>query len=89
MRPVGTRGERVSRGADPLRVIDIRTPIPTRSSGPSAPTRTQGLRPPVEGLVQYGRNELAKAPPEPWWRRLARQFTDLLLRVASGGDDAG
>jgi Ca2+-transporting ATPase len=30
---------------------------------------------------QFGRNELAQAPPEPWWRRLARQFTDLLIWV--------
>ena len=33
----------------------------------------------VERLARFGRNELAQAPPEPWWRRLARQFTDLLI----------
>jgi Ca2+-transporting ATPase len=32
-------------------------------------------------LVRYGRNELAQAPPEPWWRRLLRQFADLLIWV--------
>src|SRR5881394_2836248 len=32
-------------------------------------------------LARYGRNELAKAPPEPWWRRLARQFADLLIWI--------
>src|SRR5688500_15223030 len=34
-----------------------------------------------ERLQRFGRNELAQAPPEPWWRRLARQFTDLLIWV--------
>jgi Ca2+-transporting ATPase len=32
-------------------------------------------------LGRYGRNELAQAPPEPWWRRLLRQFADLLIWV--------
>jgi Ca2+-transporting ATPase len=32
-------------------------------------------------LARYGRNELAQAPPEPWWRRLARQFADLLIWI--------
>ena len=32
-------------------------------------------------LAQYGSNELAQAPPEPWWRRLGRQFADLLIWV--------
>ena len=35
-------------------------------------------------LGLYGRNELAQAPPEPWWRRLGRQFTDLLIWVLIG-----
>src|SRR5688500_12359767 len=30
-------------------------------------------------LARHGRNELAQAPPEPWWRRLGRQFADLLI----------
>ena len=34
-----------------------------------------------ERLARHGRNELAQAPPEPWWRRLARQFTDLLIWI--------
>jgi Ca2+-transporting ATPase len=32
-------------------------------------------------LAQHGRNELASAPPTPWWRRLARQFADLLVWI--------
>src|SRR6187402_1504820 len=32
-------------------------------------------------LARYGRNELAQAPPEPWWRRLGRQFADLLIWI--------
>ena len=32
-------------------------------------------------LAQHGLNELAQAPPEPWWRRLGRQFADLLIWV--------
>src|SRR5688500_2687065 len=32
-------------------------------------------------LAEHGRNELAQAPPEPWWRRLGRQFADLLIWV--------
>src|SRR4051794_23183711 len=35
-------------------------------------------------LARYGRNELARAPPEPWWRRLARQFADLLIWILIG-----
>ena len=32
-------------------------------------------------LARYGHNELAQAPREPWWRRLARQFADLLIWI--------
>src|SRR5688572_11222049 len=32
-------------------------------------------------LERYGRNELAQAPAEPWWRRLLRQFADLLIWI--------
>jgi Ca2+-transporting ATPase len=32
-------------------------------------------------LARYGRNELAQTPPEPWWKRLARQFADLLIWI--------
>jgi Ca2+-transporting ATPase len=35
-------------------------------------------------LHRYGRNELAEAPPEPWWKRLARQFGDLLIWILVG-----
>ena len=35
----------------------------------------------AERLARHGRNELAQAPPEPWWRRLGRQFTDLLIWI--------
>src|SRR5688500_845967 len=35
----------------------------------------------TERLARFGRNELAQAPPEPWWRRLARQFADLLIWI--------
>jgi Ca2+-transporting ATPase len=34
-----------------------------------------------ERLRRYGRNELAQAPPEPWWKGLARQFADLLIWI--------
>jgi Ca2+-transporting ATPase len=37
-----------------------------------------------ERLARYGRNELAQAPPEPWWWRLARQFADLLIWILIG-----
>ncbi len=33
----------------------------------------------AERLGRYGRNELDQTPREPWWRRLARQFADLLI----------
>jgi Ca2+-transporting ATPase len=35
----------------------------------------------AERLARFGRNELAQTPPEPWWRRLARQFADLLIWI--------
>jgi P-type Ca2+ transporter type 2C len=35
----------------------------------------------AERLEQHGRNELAHAPAEPWWRRLVRQFSDLLIWI--------
>ncbi|MEA2709877.1 MAG: P-type Ca2+ transporter type [Phycisphaerales bacterium] len=35
----------------------------------------------TERLARFGRNELAQAPREPWWRRLARQFADLLIWI--------
>ena len=38
----------------------------------------------AERLAKCGRNELAQAPPEPWWRRLARQFTNLLIWILIG-----
>lgn len=38
----------------------------------------------AERLTRYGRNELAEAPPEAWWRRLARQFNDLLIWILIG-----
>jgi Ca2+-transporting ATPase len=34
-----------------------------------------------ERLSRCGPNELAQAPPEPWWRRLAWQFADLLIWI--------
>ncbi|MGB7160127.1 MAG: cation-translocating P-type ATPase [Tepidisphaeraceae bacterium] len=35
----------------------------------------------AERLAHCGRNELAQAPRVPWWRRLARQFADLLIWI--------
>ena len=35
-------------------------------------------------LGRFGPNEMAQAPPEPWWRRLARQFADLLIWILIG-----
>src|SRR5688572_18429344 len=32
-------------------------------------------------LAQQGRNELVQDPATPWWRRLARQFADLLIWI--------
>jgi Ca2+-transporting ATPase len=32
-------------------------------------------------LERYGRNDLAQIPPEPWQKRLARQFADLLIWI--------
>jgi Ca2+-transporting ATPase len=32
-------------------------------------------------LKHYGRNELAQAPSVPWWKRLARQFADVLIWI--------
>ncbi|MEX2121480.1 MAG: cation-translocating P-type ATPase [Pirellulales bacterium] len=34
-----------------------------------------------ERRAHYGRNELAQSPRTPWWRRLARQFADLLIWI--------
>jgi Ca2+-transporting ATPase len=34
-----------------------------------------------ERLAGHGHNELAHAPPETWWRRLARHFGDLLIWI--------
>ena len=34
----------------------------------------------AQRLSQHGKNELAEAPPTPWWRRLARQFHPLGLQ---------
>jgi hypothetical protein len=30
---------------------------------------------------RYGHNELAQAPPEPWWRKLAAQFNSLVIWI--------
>src|SRR5687768_3261562 len=35
----------------------------------------------AERMARYGANELAQAPPEPWWKRFARQFADLLIWI--------
>src|SRR5690606_19020254 len=35
-------------------------------------------------LEQFGINELTQAPREPWWRRLLRQFADLLIWILIG-----
>ena len=35
----------------------------------------------AQRLARYGRNELAQAPREPWWKRLGRQFADLLIWI--------
>ena len=35
----------------------------------------------AQRLDRYGRNELAQAPREPGWRRLGRQFADLLIWI--------
>jgi Ca2+-transporting ATPase len=32
-------------------------------------------------LERHGPNELAQAPPTPWWRRFGRQFADLLVWI--------
>src|SRR5687767_10595558 len=45
-----------------------------RVDGLSAAAATERLR-------RYGANELAHAPPEPWWNRFARQFSDLLIWI--------
>src|SRR3982751_3141511 len=54
-----------------------------KSSGRWGPMPPRGLTAAAaaERLARYGRNELAHEPPEPWWRRLARQFADLLIWV--------
>src|SRR5687767_11070761 len=38
----------------------------------------------AELIEQHGYNELAEKPPEPWWKRLARQFNDLTIWVLLG-----
>ncbi|MEO6029457.1 MAG: cation-translocating P-type ATPase [Candidatus Binatia bacterium] len=35
----------------------------------------------LERRERHGRNELAQAPRDPWWRRLARHFADLLIWI--------
>jgi Ca2+-transporting ATPase len=35
----------------------------------------------AQWLAQHGPNELAEAPPQPWWRRLAAQFKDLVIWI--------
>jgi Ca2+-transporting ATPase len=32
-------------------------------------------------LAQHGPNQLAEAPPDPWWRKLAAQFRDLVIWI--------
>jgi Ca2+-transporting ATPase len=62
---------------------------PPYAEGADAVVRALGSDPSVglsaaaaaERLARHGPNELAHAPPEPWWRRLARQFADLLIWV--------
>ncbi len=38
----------------------------------------------TERLVEYGPNDLAKEPRQPWWQRLVRQFADVLIWVLIG-----
>ncbi len=49
--------------------------------GDVAADPTSGLtsREAARRLEQAGPNEIATAPPTPWWRRLAHQFTDPLV----------
>ena len=64
-------------------------PLPPHAQGIEQVARalgtdaTAGLTTAVakQRLAEYGPNELAQAPPEPWWRRLGRQFADLLIWV--------
>jgi len=35
----------------------------------------------AERLLKYGRNELAMAAPDPWWKQFGRQFADLLIWI--------
>ncbi|MEX2186730.1 MAG: cation-translocating P-type ATPase [Pirellulales bacterium] len=32
-------------------------------------------------LAEHGANQLAEAPPDPWWRKLAAQFRDLVIWI--------
>ncbi len=32
-------------------------------------------------LAEHGPNQLAEAPPDPWWRKLAAQFRDLVIWI--------
>src|SRR5690606_22054785 len=35
----------------------------------------------AERRAEHGKNELAQAPPTPWWKRLARQFADIIIWI--------
>ena len=35
----------------------------------------------AQRLLEFGSNELAAAPIEPWWKRFSRQFADLLIWI--------
>jgi Ca2+-transporting ATPase len=35
----------------------------------------------AQRLAEHGRNQLAEAAPDPWWRKLASQFRDLVIWI--------
>ena len=67
--------------AEPPHAVDAGAVV--RTLGTDADSGLTGAAA-AERLARYGPNELAQEPPEPWWRRLARQFADLLIWVLIG-----
>src|SRR4051812_39038821 len=73
--PTGLPPANAARAAHALSAAEAVTAFGTDAGRGLAAADVERLR------AVHGHNELPEAPPAPWWRRLARQFADLVILV--------